>query len=74
MLKIKKIIKLPALTAGFAGLGWGAFELTRPAYGGPAGVTSGKAYAPAWDRYVSFDIWYPASPGGKAVTVDGSDR
>ena len=55
-----------------AGLVWGGYELMRPAYTGTAGITSGKAYAPARDQDVSFAIWYPATPGGKQVTVGGN--
>ncbi|WP_368187871.1 alpha/beta hydrolase family protein [Aestuariibius sp. HNIBRBA575] len=52
--------------------GWAAYEITRPAYTGGAGISSGSAYAPIRDRSVKFDIWYPAQPGGKTVNVGGN--
>jgi predicted dienelactone hydrolase len=36
------------------------------------GIAKGDAYAPMRDTNLSFDIWYPAHPGGKAVTVGGN--
>lgn len=72
MPKLKIIFRSTAVAAGVAALGWGIFELTRPAYSGGAGITKGSAYAPVRDKNVSFTIWYPALPGGKAVTVGGN--
>jgi len=53
-------------------VGWGSYEILRPAYDGPVGIAKGSAYAPVRDTDVSFDIWYPAHPGGKTVTVGGN--
>ncbi len=58
---------------GLLGLAaWGTFEIQRPAYDGHAGITYGAAYAPIRDGDVDFHIWYPALPGGKAITVGGN--
>jgi predicted dienelactone hydrolase len=46
--------------------------VNRPAYHGTAGITYGSAYAPVRDRDVDFHIWYPATPGGRAITVGGN--
>ena len=72
MSKLKTFLQITACTAGLALCGWGGFELTRPAYDGTAGITYGSAYAPVRDRDVKFHIWYPATPGGRAVTVGGN--
>lgn len=70
------IFKTLAKTAGAAAalclIGWGAFEALRPAYDGSAGISKGSAYAPVRDETISFKIWYPARPGGKAITVGGN--
>ena len=52
--------------------GWIAYDLTRPAYDGTAGITYGSAYAPIRGTDLDFTIWYPAEPGGKAITVGGN--
>jgi predicted dienelactone hydrolase len=63
----------PVFFAACLGLGgWGIYEMTRPAYDGHAGITYGSAYAPIRDQNVKFHIWYPANPGGRAVTVGGN--
>lgn len=55
------------------GLGaWGISYITAPAYDGTVGITYGSAYAPVRDETVDFHIWYPATPGGRAVTVGGN--
>lgn len=58
------------LALGLAG--WGGHAVTRPAYDGNAGIMYGTAYAPVRDRNIDFNIWYPAEPGGAAVTVGGN--
>ncbi|KJZ18651.1 hypothetical protein, partial [Loktanella sp. S4079] len=47
---------------------------TRPPYGGTAGIAYSTAYAPIRGGEVDFTIWYPATPGGKAITVGGNPR
>ena len=69
---LRKFTKLSAAALFTAAIGWGGYEILRPAYQGTVGIAYGKAYAPARDKDVSFDIWYPASYGGKAVTVGGN--
>lgn len=65
-----------AITTAFAtvlGLsGWAAYDLTRPPYDGNVGITYGSAAAPVRGTDVDFNIWYPAIPGGKSVTVGGN--
>ena len=72
MSKFRSIAKVGAFAALLGLSGWAAFELTRPAYEGNAGITYGSAYAPIRRGNVDFTIWYPANPGGKAVTVGGN--
>ena len=72
MFKQKKFAKIASAVLVIAALGWGGYQLLRPAYDGDVGITTAKAFAPARDMNVAFDIWYPASPGGKAVTVGGN--
>lgn len=72
MSKLGSFSKITALVTGLGLCGWGAYELTRPPYEGAAGITYGSAYAPVRDRDVDFHIWYPASPGGRAVSVGGN--
>lgn len=67
-----RILKLIALLAAVAGSAWAAFELTRPAYDGQSGIAYGTAPAPLRRDGIDFHIWYPANPGGKAVTVGGN--
>ncbi|MFQ1702106.1 alpha/beta hydrolase family protein [Loktanella agnita] len=72
MSKFKSFTKIAAF-GGVLGLSvWAAYELTRPPYDGNAGITYGTAYAPIRGSDVDFTIWYPASPGGRAVTVGGN--
>ncbi|MEY8880017.1 alpha/beta hydrolase family protein [Donghicola sp. XS_ASV15] len=63
-------------TSGYAiALGlvtWAGYELTRPAYTGSSGIKYGTALAPVRDQNLDFHIWYPATSGGKAVTVGGN--
>ncbi len=72
MFKFRIFAKLSSATLVAAAVGWGGYEIFRPAYEGSVGIASGNAYAPVRDMNVSFDIWYPASPGGKAVTAGGN--
>lgn len=72
MSKLKTTAKTTALAAVLGLSGWVAYDLTRPPYDGTAGITYGSAYAPIRETDVDFNIWYPASPGGKNVTVGGN--
>jgi len=72
MSKFNKFAKWSTLACVALAAGWGGYELFRPAYDGTVGIAKSKAHAPARQTNVSFDIWYPASPGGKAVTVGGN--
>jgi hypothetical protein len=72
MSKLKKTFQGAGLAAVLGLAGWAGVELTRPAYEGAAGITYGKAYAPVRGEKVGFHIWYPASAGGKEVTVGGN--
>jgi predicted dienelactone hydrolase len=67
-----KYLKLTALLAVVAGAAWTADELMRPAYSGRSGIAYGTAPAPLRQDGIDFLIWYPANPGGKAVTVGGN--
>lgn len=67
-----KLIKTTACAAAI-GLGaWGVCTLTAPPYQGRAGIAYDTAYAKARDQGVDFHIWYPATAGGRAVTVGGN--
>lgn len=72
MCKLQKFAKLSAAACVTIALGWGGYEVFRPAYHGSIGIAYGSAYAPVRDENLSFDIWYPAHAGGKAVTVGGN--
>lgn len=69
---LKTIAKSTAFAAVLGLSGWIAYDVTRPPYDGTAGITYGSAYAPIRGTDVDFHIWYPASPGGKSVTVGGN--
>ncbi|MGB3280520.1 MAG: dienelactone hydrolase family protein [Pseudorhodobacter sp.] len=51
---------------------WGIKYATAPAYDGNVGITYGKAFAPVRQTSLDFHIWYPATPGGRNVTVGGN--
>jgi len=72
MPRLTAIARITAVAATLGLCGWGAFELTRPAYEGRAGITYASAYAPIRDRDVDFHIWYPATPGGRSTKVGGN--
>jgi predicted dienelactone hydrolase len=69
---MQKFLKLSVLLAVVAGAAWTAVELTRPAYTGRSGIAYGTAPAPLRQDGIDFLIWYPANPGGQAVTVGGN--
>lgn len=67
--------KLIKSTAGVAAIALGAWAfrfVTAEPYEGHAGIAYDTAYAKARDQNVDFHIWFPASPGGRAVTVGGN--
>lgn len=72
MSKMTRFAKLSSVACVAIAVGWGGYEVFRPAYDGTVGTATGKAYATVRDANVSFAIWYPALPGGKAVTVGGN--
>lgn len=72
MSKLRTIVKTTAFAAVLGLSGWVAYDLTRPPYDGNAGITYGSAAAPIRGTDVDFNIWYPALPGGKSVTVGGN--
>ncbi len=72
MSRYRTFAKAMALTTALGVSGWVAYDLTRPAYDGTAGITYGSAPAPLRDTEIDFNIWYPATPGGKAITVGGN--
>ena len=72
MSRLTPFFKAAACACALGLTGWGGYELLRPAYDGSAGITYGKAYAQVRDRHISFNIWYPVTAGGKAVTVGGN--
>ncbi|MDA8587004.1 dienelactone hydrolase family protein [Rhodobacteraceae bacterium] len=72
MSKTRTALLTTACVATLGLAGWGGFELTRPAYDGAAGIIYGSAFAPVRDTNIDFHTWYPADPGGKAVTIVGN--
>ena len=72
MSTMTKLIKTIAFAAAIGCATWGFSYATAPAYDGTTGITYGKAFAPARDDHVDFHIWYPATPGGRTVTVGGN--
>ncbi len=72
MSKLKSTAKTTAFAAVLGLSGWVAYDLTRPPYDGHAGITYGSATAPIRGTDVDFNIWYPALPGGKSVSVGGN--
>lgn len=72
MSTFKTFIKATACVGLLSLAGWGTCDVLRPAYQGGAGITYGSAYAPIRKDDIAFHIWYPAMPGGRAVTVGGN--
>lgn len=68
----RSIAKTTAAAVVLGLSGWAVFEIARPAYEGGAGIAYSSAYAPIRGTNVDFDIWYPATSGGKRVTVGGN--
>jgi len=72
MARLKSFAQATALV-GLIGLGvYGVTSVTKSAYIGSVGITYGKAYAPVRDQNLDFHIWYPATDGGRAITVGGN--
>lgn len=72
MSKLKSITRAAAFASCIGLCGWGAYEVTRPPYDGRSGIAYGSAFASVRDQNVDFHIWYPANPGGRAITVGGN--
>lgn len=72
MSKFRTLAKTTAFATVLGLSGWAVYELTRAPYDGTAGITYGDAHAPIRGTDVDFNIWYPATPGGKAITVGGN--
>lgn len=68
----KTLFKATATTAALGLASWGIYDLTRPAYAGTAGITYGTAFAKIRNTSLDFNIWYPATSGGKEITVGGN--
>lgn len=72
MFNVKTLASTAAIFAALGAAAWGGYEITRPPYAGTTGFTYGAAFAPVRETEVDFHIWYPAQPGGRAVTVGGN--
>lgn len=72
MSKLKILVKATAITAVIGLTVWGGKYATAPAYDGQVGISHAEAFAPARGEDVDFHIWYPAEPGGRAVTIGGN--
>ena len=72
MFSFRTIAKATAITAAFGTTAWAGYEITRAPYAGTTGITYSAAFAPARQSEVDFHIWYPAQPGGRAITVGGN--
>lgn len=72
MSTFRKAMTAIGFAAALGAAGWAGYEIMRPSYTGGAGIAYGSAYAPVRGEDVDFHIWYPASPGGKTVTVGGN--
>lgn len=72
MSKLRKIAKVTLFATFLAATGWAGYEATRPAYDGNVGIEYGTAYAPERAKDIDFNVWYPATSGGKMVTVGGN--
>ncbi|MDO8884210.1 MAG: hypothetical protein U0934_04300 [Pseudotabrizicola sp.] len=69
---MRPVIKFAAAAAIAGASVWAGAELTRPPYDGHVGIAYGEANAPLHQTDIDFHIWYPAEPGGRAVTVGGN--
>lgn len=69
---MKKILKLSVILACVGASALVALELTRAPYNGQSGITFGTSVAPLRHDNIDFHVWYPANPGGRAVTVGGN--
>ncbi|MGC1505224.1 MAG: prolyl oligopeptidase family serine peptidase [Sulfitobacter sp.] len=72
MFSFTTFAKTTAIAAAFGAVAWAGYEFTRAPYAGTTGITYGAAFAPARQTEVDFHIWYPAQPGGRAITVGGN--
>lgn len=72
MIRLRTIAKASAFAASLGLSAWGVKYVTTPAYDGNVGIDYGTAFAPVRQTELSFHIWYPATPGGRSVTVGGN--
>lgn len=72
MIRLVSIAKASAAVALIGASVWGIRYATAPAYDGNVGITYGRAFAPVRETGLDFHIWYPATPGGRSVTVGGN--
>ncbi len=72
MSNLRRFVKTAGCIAALGLSGWLTYEVTRPPYTGAAGITYGSAPAPVRGGNIDFHIWYPATAGGKTVTVGGN--
>ena len=68
----KTLAKTAALAAIIGGGAWAINYATAPAYDGNVGIQYSAGFAPARNEDVDFHIWYPATAGGRRVTVGGN--
>lgn len=67
--KSRLILAAAVILVAVSGAAW---FMTRPVADGVVGYTRGAAHAPARGSDLTFDLWYPSGPGGRAVTVGGN--
>lgn len=72
MSRIRTTIRITAAATALAAAAWGIAYATAPAYDGTAGIAYATVEAPARGTEIDLHIWYPATPGGRAVTVGGN--
>ncbi|MCA2010095.1 prolyl oligopeptidase family serine peptidase [Cereibacter sphaeroides] len=69
---MRKLIPLTAAAFCLGGLAWAGTELLREPYAGTVGITYTDVPAPLRETSLDLHLWYPAQPGGRAVTVGGN--
>ena len=72
MPSIKKSLTIATGCIAIAAAVWAVRYATAPAYDGTAGITYGTATSPGRGVEIDFHLWYPATPGGRSVTVGGN--
>lgn len=72
MSRYTKFVKVSSAACLVAAAAWAGSELMRPPYSGNVGIDYGSAESLLRRDSIDFHIWYPAHPGGRAVTVGGN--